>query len=1034
MVDKQSFSAALSALVDSYLAHEREYSNSKEYNEFSLRREFLDPFFEALGWDMSNSGHKPPHLRVVRFERPNEKRKKPDYVFLLPSGAKMVPQFIVEAKAPSESLDTGATITQAKSYAWNTPDAPTPIALLTNFGELKVYDGSLRPDPMHPERGLVRPAGHATGTLNCREFVANVDFLWNFSRESVEQGSLEVLLPKSSKERQYRVPVDEAFLHDMTDWREDLAKDLYKRNPSISAALLSEVVQRTLDRLVFIRMAEDRGIIPDRSLLDIVQTWRQQHPGRPVQNRVNELYQKIHLDLDGEIFEEHACEQEAYWFTPALFATLVESLYFPESPYLFDVIGVELLGSIYERFLGKTIRLTEKRVHVEDKPSVRKAGGIYYTPRPVVEYIVETAVGSRVKGMTPEQMAAFRVLDPACGSGSFLVGAYSRLIAEHIDFYSGHPEAAKRGTLYPNLIIEGDIPRLSIECKAAILRNSIFGVDVDSQAVEVTMMSLYLKALEGEQTLPENKALLPRLKQNVRWGNSLVGPDGQSQATLDGETILREPNPFDWQSPQDGFGRILAFGGFDAVIGNPPYIRIQQLREFAPAQAEFVTRNYPTARGNVDLYIPFIEKATSVVAPHGTVGYIVSHKFFKARYGAKLRELVTTGKMLSEVVNFAFCQVFKNHGRGPTTYTCMLFLSPGGTDSIRYSEFSKIPNLDRQLSTLRLSPTMPAESGVLLGTIPQLPPGPDPWELSLSSARKDLLLRLRSKWPSLLEFSPRVFQGNKTGADDIYILDVLQQGSKLTRVRNSSTGQTLSLETAILRPLVRSEDLHRYDLTPASRVLLFPYVPKGDGGVLVDSKTLEEKFPRAWAYLQANRPTLSRRKGPRTWWAYSAPKSLGRFERKKILTPDLAPNASFSYDPGGRLHFPGGVSGGYGILIPEGTDPYYLLGLLNSRLLDKLLQSVSTQMQGGWYSFEHLYIKRLPIRVVDPKETRALALSQEIARSSARLCELYPRLHHTPPSTERDGIEREVRAAESAIDERVAELYDLTSEDRAAIG
>ncbi len=237
-----------------------------------------------------------------------------------------------------------------------------------------------------------------------------------------------------------------------------------------------------------------------------------------------DLFHEVNDDLNGDIFKPHACETADV--DSNLLAEIIENLYFPKSRYRFDAIGVELLGSIYERYLGSTIRVTPQRVKVEEKPEVRKAGGVYYTPKFVVDYIVKNTVGKIIEGKTPRQIERIRILDPACGSGSFLLGAYQYLIDYHLQYYREHPKDAQTLHLFPYWKISPEEFTLPIHEKAKILRNNIFGVDIDPQAVEITMMSLYLKALEGERgLLPKKQHLLPPLGNNIKCGNSLIGYD-----------------------------------------------------------------------------------------------------------------------------------------------------------------------------------------------------------------------------------------------------------------------------------------------------------------------------------------------------------------------------------------------------------------------------------------------------------------------------------------------------------------------------
>ena len=596
MQDIKSFKEKLQSLITKFEKDKRHYL-SKGYLEAQIRIDFLNPLFEALGWDIENKAHKPPHDRDVIVELSPEATGRPDYNFRINGATK----FFIEAKAPSVSLDDVNHILQAKSYAWSTKEVY--FVILTDFEEFKLFDASLKPNSRYPGEGLIFDFRYT-------DYLKNIDKLYNLSKDEVEKGSLEKLLPRDVKSKRLRIPVDKAFLEDMTAWREELAKDIYKRNPpsppfdkgglgGFEINLLNEVVQKLLDRIIFIRIAEDRKIRDANELKDIVELWRHEGKRKSILNHLRDLFYEVNDDLNGDIFKPHACE--SIDVDSNLLADIIENLYFPKCRYRFDVIGVELLGSIYECYLGSTIRVTPQRIKVEEKPEVRKAGGVYYTPKYIVEYIVKNTVGKLIEGKTPKQIEKIKILDPACGSGSFLLGAYQYMLDYHLKYYREHPKEALTLHLFPYWNPSSEELSLPLHQKAKILRNNIFGVDIDPQAVEITMMSLYLKALEGERgLLPRKQHLLPPLTNNIKCGNSLIGYDffdtpltlplshkGRGNSSIspplmggdEGEGDLRSRiNPFDWNSKTAGFGEImnpshspLEKGGVDCVIGNPPY-------------------------------------------------------------------------------------------------------------------------------------------------------------------------------------------------------------------------------------------------------------------------------------------------------------------------------------------------------------------------------------------------------------------------------------------------------------------------------
>jgi hypothetical protein len=635
---------------------DRAYYVSKSYSEAQARVDFITPFFKALGWDVENEAGLPHHQREVVVERgESETTGRPDYNFRIAGQTK----FFVEAKAPSEALGNPHHILQAKGYVWNTRSVF--FVILTDFEEFRFYDASRQPDERNADEGQLLKLGWAG-------YLENAEKLWEFSRERVAAGSLDALLPKIRRAPHLRKQVDDVFLDEMTGWREELAKDIHRQNPALTAKQLNEVVQRLLDRIVFVRIAEDRHVIEKRQLAEVVEEW-QTHGGKfPIFDWLNALFRKINDDFNGEIFKPHL--SEGIQIDSEILARIIKRLYPPKSPYRFDVIGVELLGSIYERYLGNTIRLTPRQVRVEEKPEVRKAGGVYYTPKYIVDYIVKNTVGKIIEGKSPRQIERIRILDPACGSGSFLIGAFQYLIDYHTQWYLDHPEQEVRHA-HPSFDFMREVrtdpdglKRLSVYRKAKILRNNLFGVDIDPQAVEITMMSLYLKALEGEQSqLPPKQHLLPELKYNIMCGNSLIGPDIYNQGVLFTDEERDRINAFDWNFVPEGaglvtvgngrpqgtllqrkrpsgnglasIGQVMKNGGFDCVIGNPPYGAL-----LTEAETKYLRSKYETATSELDTYGLFIEKAIGLCRPYGQVSMIVPTGWYSGAGFASLRRHV----------------------------------------------------------------------------------------------------------------------------------------------------------------------------------------------------------------------------------------------------------------------------------------------------------------------------------------------------------------------------------------------------------
>jgi type I restriction-modification system DNA methylase subunit len=607
----------------------REAYRSGRYNEAQLRLEFLDPFFEALGWDVTNKKGYAPDYRDVVIEDSLEiegASKAPDYSFRIGG----VRKFFVEAKKPK--VDIAYDIPpayQLRRYAWN---AHLPLSILTDFEELAVYNCTNKPNPSDSAANGRDRLYRYTDYIEKWDEIAGI-----FSPEAILKGSFDQFAA-SPKGKKGTTEVDDAILADIEEWRKKLAQNIALRNESITdERQVNYAVQMTIDRILFLRICEDRGIEPDEQIKDLCAA-----PG--IYPRLVELFRRADKKYNSGLFhfeKENGQTSAADTFTPSLviddkvLKEIVKDIYYP-CPYIFKEIPVEILGQVYERFLGKVIHLTQgHQARIEEKPEVRKAGGVYYTPQYIVDYIVANTVGKLLEGKTPEQAASLKIVDPACGSGSFLLGAYQYLLDWHERWYEEHdPERWARGTGAPLMPSPVGRYRLTTKKRKEILVNNIHGVDIDPQAVEVTKLSLLLKVLEeesGQLSLGFERAL-PDLGRNIQCGNSLIGEDYfEGQLVVD-EAERRRVNPFDWRS---AFPQVFAKGGFDAVIGNPPYGATVSERENQYYQAKYRLKDK-------DTYALFIENALHLLKIFGLFSMIVPTGWYSGASYEKLRQYFIT--------------------------------------------------------------------------------------------------------------------------------------------------------------------------------------------------------------------------------------------------------------------------------------------------------------------------------------------------------------------------------------------------------
>jgi len=663
---------------------------SGAYNETQLRRDFLDPFFKALGWDMDNTaGYAEAYRDVVHEDavKVGGVTKAPDYGFRIGGTRK----FFLEAKKPSVVIrDEIPPAYQLRRYAWN---AKLPLSLLSDFEEFAVYDGRIKPrrdDPAATARVFY---------CSFRDYAENWDWIASiFSRQAVLKGSFDRYV-SNNRARRGTSEVDADFLATIEGWRQELAENLAIRNPAISQGELNFAVQRTLDRIVFLRICEDRGIEDYGRLLALTN-------GPRIYPRLCQLFEAADVRYNSGLFHfkpEKGRDEPPDEFTlhlvldDRLLRDLLKGLYYPDSPYEFRILSADILGQVYEQFLGKVIRLTDgHRAKVEDKPEIRKAGGVYYTPTYIVDYIVQQTVGRlleeilgavdskstrrpgtreraggdggtdalppREAARVLDRVAQLRILDPACGSGSFLIGAYQFLLDWHLRFYLSHdPKRWARGRR-PAIVQTTRGWRLTIDERKRILLANIYGVDIDAQAVEVTKLSLLLKVLEGEtgQSLQPlllvfHERALPDLGQNIKCGNSLVGPDICQQNKFDLLTNeeRRRLNVFNWHTE---FAGVFQAGGFDAVIGNPPYIPIESMSE---AERCYYQARFPQLERKYDSAPIFILASLAKLGPSGRLGFISSVTWQTGENYSRLRRHLFEAAGVETLINLPF-DIFKD--------------------------------------------------------------------------------------------------------------------------------------------------------------------------------------------------------------------------------------------------------------------------------------------------------------------------------------------------------------------------------------
>jgi hypothetical protein len=963
----------LKTLINLFAANVAQYK-SYQYDEANTRTDFIDKFFALLDWDIANNqGFSEVYREVVREDKVkiDGSQKAPDYSFRIGGTRK----YFVEAKKPSVNIkDAADPAFQVRRYAYT---AKLPLSILTNFAEFAIYDTRIKPNK-NDNAGTAR-------IFYCtfQEYEKHFYFIYNtFSKPSILKGSFDKYI-EDNKNKKGTSEVDVELLNIVERWRVELAKNIALRNPALSIYNLNSAVQKTIDRIIFLRIAEDKGMEEANILKTITSAGN-------IYEKFNLLVKKANLKYDSGLFDSED------WLIHLIvdnkiLKDIIDNLYYPECPYEFSVLPIEILGNIYEKFLGKTIRFRNVRnthtVIVEEKPEVRKAGGVFYTPQFIVNFIVQNTVAEKIQNKTPDEIAKIKICDPACGSGSMLVGSYQCLLSYHLDYYTSEnniKKALKNGVVFQ---VSRNSYRLTIAEKHRILQNNLFGVDIDPQAVEVTKLSLYLKLLENEgkeaaDTLFKfsDITLLPSLEENIKCGNSLVGTDFYNEQTLGlAEDEQIKVNCFDWEKE---FPAIFKNGGFDIVLGNPPYYNIQTLGAKSPI-AEYIQRKYAAIwQDKSDILFYFLIKAMQLSKDN--IGYILSNAFLFSDKAQRLRNAILKDGRIAKIVNFEQFLVFKD-----ASITSGVFIFRKDHNNIQAAVLKeKLYTTDYVIDYMNNAANY---FSVSFG------------ENSVFALINDEIDRLNKKIDAkhpLLQDICLVGKGMETAANDVFVFKDFPKQFPKKNIRKHLVG----------------ENIDRYYLIDNPDYLL--YVEDAD-----DFNDLPVSIQE---YLKANKKALSnradkKRRASAPWWNYTFAMHKEYYHLPKIWCSYRNKTNAFVLDETGDY------VGLTNTTVIFGTNSQYslkyILALLNSKLLTFRYKSIGKQTGSGVYEYFANGIGKLPIPEADAKTQNELVVLVD------KMHELKKREYAEQNQQAKKIISRQIDGIENIIDKTVYKLYGLAEKD-----
>ena len=926
----------------SYFLNKDIQQNIQQSKEEQFQEGFLrELFVKVLGYTLNPS----PNFNLITEKKNETNSKKADGA--IQKDGKVIG--VIELKG-HKTTDLSKVEPQAFNYKSQHPDAR--YVVISNFEKLRLYiDNAVE----YREWDLFR--------------MTHDDFRELFlclAWPQVERGvALQMKQESVSSEDQ----ITKALYKDYSQFKRVLFADILKQNPAPEGKdekewqlLLFKKTQKLLDRLLFIFFAEDCGLLPPNSMVQIIDQWeslKEMDEYRPFYDRVKKYFGYMNTGYQGKHYEIFAYNGGLFKpdevldnikITDELLAAHTRKL----SEYDFESdVDVNILGHIFENSLSEIEEVTQQINNgTAPQTSKRKQDGVFYTPQYITKYIVENTVGRlcaekkqqlnivedeyfsdqrrqmQTKKRLLDQLKQYRdwllqitILDPACGSGAFLNAALQFLMAEHklID----EMEAKVAGSA----IVFQDVEN-------SILEHNLYGVDINEESVEIAQLALWLRTAK-----PHRK--LNSLNENIKCGNSLI-----SDPAIAGEKA------FNWQ---EQFPKVFEKGGFDVVIGNPPYLRVQGLRENHQKESVFYEHNFVSATGRFDFYVLFIEKGFSLLNKNGVLSFILPHKFINADFGIGIRNYIYDSKALNNLVSFGAEQVFSD----ASVYTCIIGLSHGNS----VFHYAKVKPLELQEAS-------DTHTEILIDNLA------DTTRWSFQSSEDSNVIAKINKQPLLFKtITKACSQGTVSMGDDIYMLKGKIEGNYFIGF-SEQIQQYVKLEKDIMKPILKGEDIKRYAPLENTYWLIYPHHSVNGKTIPYEENEMKEHFPLTYEYLLQFKSELVDKKiryktNEKYWYALHRSREITMFETPKIITAEISFGCNMTYDTKNLYH----NTKCYTILFDEVFEKYTqaYLTILNSRILWYYLSQTGYTLRGGFFCFKTKYLEPFHLPDLTSPENQDIA-------------------------------------------------------------
>ena len=939
----------LKELINRFKVNYEFYNNSK-YNESECRLEFIDEFLKDFGWDVQNSNGKSPNLKEVVVESYEQELGKPDYTMTFNG----ISTFFVEAKKPAVNiLDNSDCSFQTRRYGWS---AKHRISILTNFKELLIYDCSDMPKSNDPtSKNLI-------AKYNYLEYFDKYDEIYELiSKEIVYNGKFEEKFKSFSAIGQ---TIDEMFLKQINDWRVQLGQELF----NIKGGNIEDInieIQEFINEIVFLRICEDRNLPLYKTLQKSISI------DSMLQKELEKIIEIADKRYNSGIFKERNIINE---LDKNILKNIITDLYYPNSPYDFTVISSNILGEIYEVFISETLIVKNNEVILQaKKENLNRA--IVTTPYAVVKFMVSKSLEKFTNKKSPEEIKKLRIADIACGSVIFLTEVLDYLINYCQDWYEKNKKYDNLEETYTNTY------KLTYKEKKEILTNCLYGVDIDYQAVEVAKFSLLLKVLENEteETVINEKPVLPSLDSNIVNGNSLIDLEMIEDATTDELINIR---PFSFNDINGG-------NKFDLIIGNPPYVKTEDMIKLQDKkEVQAYKSKYYVAYKQFDKYFLFIQRAVDLVKDDGTVCYIVPNKFINNVAGEKIRELISENKYLKMFIDFNYQQVFKDK----TIYSSIILLNKSKEENFEYSYINSYEewiinnksNIYTEISCNEIDK--------------------NPWILSMDLEKMKELKKLFNNSIRLSEIA-RPFNGVQTSLNRIYVIkgkEILGENENYIIINKN--GKKYNIEKEVLKmyfqPINKVEkNVNSFDPLVTDKYIIFPYDKNGE---LIDINL--SQYSGIKEYLLDNYDLIVPKQisgkstgrdvpnaNENNWYQFGRVQAINEFNNEeKLIVGVMSKEPMFMYDNENLVIQSGGTAGYCGIKMKENNkyDLFFLQAYLSHPIISDVMEKMGSDFEGGFYSRGTQVLEKLPIINVDFENEKEKALYDKIVEKTKKIYEL----------------------------------------------